>query len=160
MQHLSDSGGHSPEHKMPPYTTSLTAARSSFIVMFTAMYAMVNAIDNVVLNVNQVYMTGLMVAPMLIIMLLTMGSMYPNQQLNRALLVIGGVLTVLFWLLIREQAAVGDRQFLRSMIPHHAGAILMCEQAAITDPRVEALCVEIIDSQEREIREMKAILQE
>lgn len=33
------------------------------------------------------------------------------------------------------------------MIPHHAGAILMCEQAAITGPRVEALCVEIIDSQ-------------
>ena len=160
MQHLSDSGGHSPDHKMHPYRRLFISLGLTFLVMFTTMYALLNAIDNVVLNVNQVYMTGLMVAPMLIIMLLTMGSMYPNQQLNRALLVIGGVLTVLFWLLIREQAAVGDRQFLRSMIPHHAGAILMCEQAAITDPRVEALCVEIIDSQEREIREMKAILQE
>jgi uncharacterized protein (DUF305 family) len=26
------------------------------------------------------------------------------------------------------QGAVGDDQFLRSMIPHHSGAILMCEQ--------------------------------
>jgi uncharacterized protein (DUF305 family) len=145
---------------MRPYRRLFISLGLSFIVMFAVMYAMVNALDNVVLNVNQFYMTGLMAAPMLIIMLLTMGSMYPNPQLNRALLVIGVALTVLFWLLIRSQTAVGDRQFLRSMIPHHAGAILMCEQAAITDPRIAELCSGIIESQQREIREMKAILQE
>jgi uncharacterized protein (DUF305 family) len=35
--------------------------------------------------------------------------------------------------------AVGDKQFLRSMIPHHAGAILMCEKASIKDAEIRAL---------------------
>jgi uncharacterized protein (DUF305 family) len=44
------------------------------------------------------------------------------------------------------------------MIPHHSGAILMCERAKISDPQVKNLCREIIESQKREIDEMKAIL--
>ena len=35
------------------------------------------------------------------------------------------VALAVLWILIRQQAAITDRQFLRSMIPHHAGAILM-----------------------------------
>ncbi len=160
MHKDSKSGGHTANSEMRPYLRLFISLALSFIVMFAAMYAMVDVFENVVLNVNQFYMTGLMVAPMLIIMLLTMGSMYPNRQLNGVLLVTGVALTILFWLLIRSQTAVGDRQFLRSMIPHHAGAILMCEESAITDPRISDLCGEIIESQEREIREMNAILQE
>jgi hypothetical protein len=30
------------------------------------------------------------------------------------------------------------------MIPHHSGAILMCEQAALTDPDIVALCRQIV----------------
>ena len=41
---------------------------------------------------------------------------------------------------MRTQAAVGDRQFLRSMIPHHSGAVLMCQQASLSDPEIRALC--------------------
>ena len=44
------------------------------------------------------------------------------------------------------------------MIPHHSGAILMCQQASLTDPEVLGLCEEIVSSQEREIAQMKAIL--
>ncbi len=46
------------------------------------------------------------------------------------------------------------------MIPHHAAAILVCQQASITDPQIEQLCQEIIAAQEREIAEMKALMQE
>jgi uncharacterized protein (DUF305 family) len=60
--------------------------------------------------------------------------------------------------LIRQQAAISDRQFLRSMIPHHAGAILMCEEAPIRDPEVKALCQGIIASQQSEIAWMRAKL--
>lgn len=62
-------------------------------------------------------------------------------------------------MLIRTQTGVGNQQFLRSMIPHHAAAILVCQQASITDQRIEQLCGEIIESQEREIREIKALMQ-
>jgi uncharacterized protein (DUF305 family) len=44
------------------------------------------------------------------------------------------------------------------MIPHHSGAILMCERSNITDPEIKSLCGEIIESQKREISEMKALM--
>ena len=46
------------------------------------------------------------------------------------------------------------------MIPHHAGAILMCDQADITDPEIKKLCEEIVRSQQKEIAEMKTKLNE
>ena len=60
--------------------------------------------------------------------------------------------------MIREQTAINDRQFLRSMIPHHAGAILMCQQAPVDDEEIKALCRSIVASQQSEIDIMKAKL--
>jgi uncharacterized protein (DUF305 family) len=59
---------------------------------------------------------------------------------------------------MRNQTAVGNAQFLRSMIPHHSGAILMCEQASITDPEIVTLCRNIIEAQKKEIAQMEAML--
>jgi uncharacterized protein (DUF305 family) len=58
----------------------------------------------------------------------------------------------------RQQTAISDRQFLRSMIPHHAGAILMCNEAPLQDADVRALCGAIIRSQTEEIAIMKRLL--
>ncbi|MFD2887818.1 DUF305 domain-containing protein [Chitinophaga cymbidii] len=132
----------------------------SFISMYVLMYAMVNSFSNVVPNVNQFYMAGLMASPMLIFELLLMRSMYANKKLNGLLLVTGGLATIIFFLLIRYQAGVTDRQFLRSMIPHHAGAILMAKEAVVKDPEIQELCRTIITSQQSEIDQMKAKLQE
>jgi uncharacterized protein (DUF305 family) len=41
------------------------------------------------------------------------------------------------------------------MIPHHAGAILMCEQASIPDQEIKDLCRNIISGQQAEIDQMK-----
>ena len=60
--------------------------------------------------------------------------------------------------LIRTQTTIGDRAFLRSMIPHHSGAILMCQEASLSDPEIVKLCGNIIKSQREEIDQMKAIL--
>lgn len=76
------------------------------------------------------------------------------------LIAIGALLLIGFFVLIRQQVAVGDKQFLKSMIPHHAGAILMCEEANITDPEIKKLCEEIKLSQQREIDQMKTKLNE
>ena len=45
------------------------------------------------------------------------------------------------------------------MIPHHSGAILMCQQARLSDPQVVRLCGDIVKSQRQEIDEMKGILE-
>jgi hypothetical protein len=119
-----------------------------FIIMYLVMYTMIASLNHFYFNLNNVYMTLMMVSPMAILMLVFMRSMYPSKRTN---LLIGGaaalVFAVSFWGM-RTQAAVGDTEFLRSMIPHHSGAILMCQQASLTDPEVLGLCEEIVSSQE------------
>ena len=130
----------------------------SFVSMYALMYGMVNTFANVYMNINQFYMAGLMAAPMGIIEIVLMGAMYSNRRLNAAVVAASLVALAVFWLLLRHQAAVSDKQFLRSMIPHHAGAILMCEQAPLQDADIKALCKNIVSSQESEIDQMKAKL--
>ena len=132
----------------------------SFVAMFVLMYAMVDRFSNVFINVNQAYMAGLMTAPMIVIELAFMGAMYRNKKLNAAVVAASVALLAGCWFGIRRQTAVVDSQFLRSMIPHHAGAVLMCDEASISDPRIKALCEEIRESQTREIDQMKAIMRD
>ena len=128
----------------------------SFIAMYILMYAMVDSFSNVIHNVNQFYMAGLMSAPMMVIELLLMKKMYPNKRLNNMLLALCVILLAGFWFAIRNQAAVGDKQFLKSMIPHHAGAILMVQEAELEDAEVKTLADSIVAAQNREINWMKA----
>src|SRR5215216_4588759 len=132
----------------------------SLISMYVLMYAMVNSIRNVFNNVNELYMAGLMTAPMIPIEIFLMRSMYTDQKRNVLIVTASIILGLLFFFLIRQQGAVTDKQFLRSMIPHHAGAILMCEQASIQDAEIQELCKTIISSQQQEIDQMKAKLEE
>ncbi|MFA6090064.1 MAG: DUF305 domain-containing protein [Candidatus Woesearchaeota archaeon] len=65
---------------------------------------------------------------------------------------------ILSFLFVRKQTFINNKQFIRSMIPHHAGAILMCQNASVTDPEIKQLCQSIISSQQSEINQMKQIL--
>ena len=149
--------GENADH-MHHYRRLALMAVLSFAAMYVLMYAMVNTFDNTLPNFNQFYMAGLMAAPMVLIELALMGKMYPNKRANIAVGAASMVLGVAFWLAIRTQAGIGDEQFLKSMIPHHAGAILMCEKADVTDPEIRKLCDQIIRSQQSEIDQMKSLL--
>ena len=65
------------------------------------------------------------------------------------------VFLILFIFFIRNQTAISDKEFLKSMIPHHGGAVLMCQQASIQDSEIKKLCEAIISSQQSEIGWMK-----
>ncbi len=153
---MSDMSGDHDRH----YRHLLIMAGLSFIAMYILMYAMVNVIGNIYNNFNQFYMAGLMTAPMVLIELTVMRAMYQNKQRNALIIAASVIAALMFFLLIRQQTAISDKQFLRSMIPHHAGAILMCEQAAIQDTEIKALCRTIISGQQAEIDQMKAKLLE
>ena len=141
------------------YRKLLIMALLSFISMYILMYSMVNTMSDVYNSFNQFYMAGVMTAPMVIFGLLIMRSMYPNKQLNAAILAVSVIALIGFFFFIRQQTAIGDKQFLRSMIPHHSGAILMCERSSIQDPEIQALCDSIVQSQQEEIHQMEDILQ-
>ena len=156
---------HKEEHdahpgKLRPYAALLVSLGASFIVMYAIMYSMADRWSHVYFNLSNVYMTGLMAGSMLPIMLATMPGMFKNRNLNFALWAASVAVLALFWVLLRYEAGVGDRQFMRAMIPHHSAAIQMCKQSSLTDPRVRKLCEQIVTSQVREIAEMKALLAE
>jgi uncharacterized protein (DUF305 family) len=130
-----------------------------FVLMFILMYAMVDRVENAVPNLNQAYMAAIMTCPMLILEIWLMGSMYENKRALWAILA-GSVLVFgAAFMFIRQQTAIGDKEFLRSMIPHHAAAVLMCEQAPVEDAQIQDLCQRILNSQQAEIEEMKEILE-
>jgi hypothetical protein len=132
----------------------------SFISMFAFMYMMVDSFGNVYPNLNQFYMAGLMTAPMIVIEIFVMWSMYNNKKANLAIATVSIVLLVLFALFIRKQTAISDKEFLRSMIPHHGGAVLMCDNPNLQDVEIKGICRGITSSQQAEIDWMKKKLAE
>ena len=142
------------------YRDLLVMGVLSFISMYILMYEMVDRFGNVYSSVNQVYMAGLMTAPMIVIELLIMRGMYHNRRLNALIAGVSVIAGVAFFVFIRQQTGVADQQFIRSMIPHHSGAILMCEEARLRDPQLQGLCQNIITSQQQEIDQMTALLRD
>lgn len=131
----------------------------SFISMYILMYIMVDSYANVYPNLNQFYMAGVMSIPMLAIELLLMRSMYNNKNFNILIMVLSIITFVLLIIFIRKQTAISDKEFLKSMIPHHAAAILMCKEAQLQDPEIKELCENIKKAQLSEIAFMKTKLE-
>lgn len=129
----------------------------SLLIMYAAMFTMIDGWGDFRNNLNMLYMTLTMWAPMGIIMLLAMRSMYANKKANVAMLVVFALLAVGSFTATRTQAAIDDQQFIKSMIPHHSGAILMCREASLTDPELTALCEDITTGQRSEIEQMEQI---
>jgi uncharacterized protein (DUF305 family) len=143
---------------MNHYVRLLVMTVLSFLAMFVLMYAMVDTWPDVLPNINQAYMAALMVAPMVIIELALMWSMYKNPTANIAILGVSVVALGGIFLMIRQQTAVGDVQFIKSMVPHHSGAILMCRKANLSDAELKKLCGRITEGQRSEITQMNDIL--
>ncbi len=130
----------------------------SFVAMYGLMYIMVDTFANVYSNLNQFYMAGVMTIPMVLIELFFMRSMYNNQKVN-VFIIVGSLATFIVLIsFIRQQTGISDKEFLKSMIPHHAAAILMCEKVALQDPELKEHCRNIISTQQSEINLMKAKL--
>lgn len=146
------------DHNDKMYIKLLAMAVLSFIAMYALMYSMVNTFRDIYPNFNQLYMAGLMTAPMVLIEIVLMEVMYKNKKLNIIIAAVCVLVGLLFFLGIRQQTAISDKEFLRSMIPHHSGAILMCREADITDPDIKSLCQTIMKGQQQEIDQMRAIL--
>jgi hypothetical protein len=129
-----------------------------FAIMYLVMYTMIDRLEHFHPNLNNVYMTLMMVMPMGIVMLVFMRSMFPSRKANVVLVAGAAIVFLASFAGMRTQAAVGDEEFLKSMIPHHSGAILMCQEASLTDPELIDLCDDIVRAQEAEIRRMEEIL--
>ena len=141
----------------PPYIMFAVNMVLSLIVMYFVMFSMIDGWADFRNNLNMAYMALTMVAPMGIIMLVTMGGMYRRVGLNVALYIGPAVLFVAAFAGTRKQALIDDQEFVASMIPHHSGAILMCREAKLADEELVNLCRQISEGQRKEIEQMNAI---
>ena len=160
MQHKQKSEENNPNHSLAMYKRFAVMAVAMFIAMYFIMYAMIDGLNNLIPNINNLYMTLLMVSAMLIIELLIMKGMYQNKKINWAVITVSLAIGIFSWFGIREQINVGDKQFVKGMIPHHAAAVLMSEKAKLTDPELIELQKNILETQAKEIELMKRKLKE
>jgi uncharacterized protein (DUF305 family) len=133
---------------------------TSTVVMFGLMYLNTYQLDHVFFSETRVYMACVMGAAMAMVMLAFMLHMYGNRAVNAGIFIGSAVVFVAALWLVRSQATVDQVSYMKAMIPHHSIAILTSSRAEISDPRVRKLADEIIDSQRREIEEMKTLIRE
>ena len=143
--------------KYMKWSKLITMAIVSFLVMYVLMYVMVNNYNNVYASLNQFYMAAMMTGAMMLVEIAVMASMY-EKKVKIITTVISAVVLILFFVFIRSQFAITDKEFLKSMITHHGSALLMCENAKLKDPEIKTLCEGIISGQQEQIDWMKTKL--
>lgn len=133
---------------------------SSAILMYGVMYLNTYELNHVHFSEMRLYMTILSTAVMAVVMLGFMLHMLKDKKINLAIL--GTSIVVFFsaFFLMRNQTTIDDVDYMQGMIPHHSIAILTSERANIEDPRVRQLADDIIKAQEKEITEMKELIED
>ena len=151
---------HTDQKQMNPYVKFTLMILTSTVVMYIMMYFNTYEWDHIYFSETRAYMALYMGAAMAVIMLAFMTNMYKKTKIN---LMIYGLSVLMFAVGIwgvRSQATVDQVSWMKAMIPHHSIAILTSSRADIEDPRVRELADGIIETQKREIKEMKALIEE
>lgn len=132
----------------------------SVVIMFFLMYQLVYSWDHALFSVNRLVASLVMGCVMAVVMLGFMWSMYEGRGAKVAVLLGAAAGAVILLSMNRSQALISDLSFMQSMIPHHSIAINNARKATISDPRVRKLADGIIESQVREIAEMKRLIED
>lgn len=148
------------EKNMADYKKFADMIVTSTVIMFALMYLNTYKKDHVYFSENRVYMALIMGSAMAVIMLSSMQDMYTNRRMNNDIFLLSVVVFALALWLLRSQALIDDVSWMKSMIPHHSIAILTSKRANIKDPRAQELADRIIETQQEEIEEMKALIQD
>ena len=130
----------------------------STVIMFLLMYQLVFRWDHALFSLNRLIASLAMGCVMTVVMLGFMWPMYKGMAAKAAVVVVALVAGVTLLAVNRSQALIADATFMKAMIPHHSIAINNARKASISDPRVRRLADQIIQSQVREIEEMKLLL--
>lgn len=134
---------------------------TSMLVMYALTYLnSFRIVDHAWFSETRLFMTMMMGAAMITIMLGFMLAMYPRKTTNVMIFAFAGLLFIAGLGLVRSQVTVDDVDYMEGMIPHHSIAILTSERARIADYRVRELADGIIAAQRREIKEMEWLIED
>ena len=128
-------------------------------MMFNPMNVLAFRLNDLYLSLTLFYGGLLMASNMIwaheIVHVIAMG------KINYKLFIFGILLSTLITIfLLRNQFMVNDNQWLKRMISHHSTALTTSHNIykKTNNPRIKKLSKEIIDTQEREISEMKSMI--
>lgn len=142
-----------------PYPKFALIMAVSFIIMYLIMFLNVAALDHIYNSLTRFYMTTLMIAAMAITMLLFMWKMYPNRKINLGIIAFAAFTFFGTFYLLRTQTPISDIQYMKAMIPHHSSAIMTSSNVEFEDVELKKLAEDIIIAQEKEIKQMKEIIE-
>ncbi|KPM49645.1 DUF305 domain-containing protein [Jiulongibacter sediminis] len=144
--------------KKSNYGRFLLMLLCSAISMYLTMYFNTYELDHVYFSWTRLYMTLIGMGGMALVMFLFMRQMYTNKVKN-TVIVLGSLLVMaVSTFLVRTQTPINDIKWMKAMIPHHSIAILTSGRADIKDPEVRELADGIIETQVKEIKEMKSLI--
>ena len=127
-------------------------------ILFNPMNALAYRINDLYLSVTLFYGGILMASNMVwaheIIHYLSMG------HFNKYMFIIGILLSILTTSILRNQLCISDEQWLRRMISHHSTALTTTHKIynRTTNLKLKKLAKDIINTQEKEITQMKSML--
>lgn len=141
------------------YTVFFSMLAASAVAMYITMYFNTYEWSHVYFSWTRMYMTLMGVSTMAIIMFLFMRKMYQDSTKNIGIIVGSIAIFFISLFLVRQQEPIEDIKWMKAMIPHHSIAILTSNRAELSDPEVKKLAEDIIKAQEKEIAEMKAMIE-
>ena len=127
-------------------------------ISFNAMNMLVFRFDDLYLSLTLFY-GGLIMASNMIWAHEIIHFIY-HGKMNKIIFSIGIILTILTTFIIRSQIFVDDNQWLRRMISHHSTALTTSHKIKnkTQNPELKQLAEDIINTQEKEISQMKQLL--
>ena len=139
--------------------------QSIMFVIMVFVGILFNAMNMLVFRFNDLYLSltlfygGLIMASNMIWAHEIIHFIY-HGKMNKIIFVIGIILTIITTFIIRSQIFVDDNQWLRRMISHHSTALTTSHKIKnkTQNPKLKQLAEDIIDTQEKEISQMKQLL--
>ena len=127
-------------------------------ISFNAMNMLVFRFDDLYLSLTLFY-GGLIMASNMIWAHEIIHFIY-HGKMNKIIFAIGIILTIITTFIIRSQIFVDDNQWLRRMISHHSTALTTSHKIKNKTQNLELkqLAEDIINTQEKEISQMKQLL--
>ena len=117
--------------------------------LLSTMNVWANKLDDIRISINDVYMSTLMTGWMFLF--------YGLYYKITSQIYLGAIMVTISFICIRSQFLVDKNNFINGMIPHHSMAIFMSKKLKSKNKEMTKFLDKIIDTQENEINEMKAI---
>ena len=145
--------------QMPNLNTSLFIMFiTSFLIQYFLMsWIMSNSFENFTNSVGKFYLSVLMGLFMVLIELI---MTRPITMSNLFVCFIIVILIGTFIYFYKKQIFNGDKEYVSEMVEHHSMAVLTSEEILkkTQDPKVANLATNIVETQTKEIQEMKELI--